>query len=228
MRKTPILAVASAAAAICSPAHAAFVVDLVESGTSVLATGSGTLDLTDLHFLAGHVGSTALLWPQGGAATFGASPAADLYGSLSGPIEFGPGDGVLPSATSGDVVGESFDGTRLLSVPAGYVSGDHLANAATYDNTSFASLGASPGVYVWSWGQGAHADTFTLNVGPTSGAVPEPAAWALLLTGFAAAGALLRRRGLMAAELSLAPPGQPLARQSHSLPPPPLGAMRRP
>jgi hypothetical protein len=67
-----------------------------------------------------------------------------------------------------------------LFVPSGYVSGSALSDSSTYDTATFASLGLTPGSYVWSWGIGADADTFTIDVGSP---IPEPASLALLATG---------------------------------------------
>lgn len=75
-------------------------------------------------------------------------------------------------------------------MPADYTSGDPLADAATFVNATFASLGATPGVYVWNLRSGGVTiDTFTLQVG----AVPEPASGLLLSLPIAAA-LFLRRR----------------------------------
>jgi hypothetical protein len=75
-----------------------------------------------------------------------------------------------------------------LVVPSGYVSGSLLSDTATYINQTFASLGAIPGTYLWTWGSGASDDTFTLQIGPVA-AVPEPSS--LLLLGIALAGLML-------------------------------------
>jgi hypothetical protein len=66
------------------------------------------------------------------------------------------------------------------------MSGDPLSDTSTYDNATFASLGATPGTYTWTWGSGAHADSFTLQIG--AAAVPEPSTWAMMLLGFAGLG----------------------------------------
>ena len=66
-------------------------------------------------------------------------------------------------------------------------SGDSLSGSATYAFETFASIGLTPGTYVWSWGSGGSADSLTLNI------VPEPTAVFLLATGLAALAWRLRR-----------------------------------
>jgi hypothetical protein len=67
-------------------------------------------------------------------------------------------------------------------VPSGYVSGNLLSSTSTWDNATFTSLGVTPGTVVWTWGSGAHADSFTLQIGPTT-ATPEPTSLTLLGLG---------------------------------------------
>jgi len=57
-----------------------------------------------------------------------------------------------------------------------------------YFDVTLAGLGATPGTYVYTWGSGRTADSFTINIG----VVPEPVSLAML--GVPAAIALLRRR----------------------------------
>jgi PEP-CTERM motif len=67
-----------------------------------------------------------------------------------------------------------------------YVSGSPLSETSTYLGATFASLGVTPGQYVYTWGSGDHADSFTINIGASP--VPEPSTWAMMLIGFAGLG----------------------------------------
>jgi hypothetical protein len=189
---------------LCTPsARAAFVVDLTQEGSNVVATGSGTLDLAALSRLS--TGSTpAQLAPAESFAYTGpavATPVA-VYGFFTGPQSFGEQNIlVFASSGSGDLVG--INGVGMFSslvVPASYVSGGLLSDSSTYDNATFASLGVTPGTHEWTWGSGANADSFTLQIGPAS-AIPEPSTWAMMLLGFAGLGgyAALRRKGAVPA-----------------------------
>ena len=93
--------------------------------------------------------------------------------------------------SSGDFVG--IDGhTGELLVPEGYVSGTALSDTATYDGTTLASFGVTPGTYVWTWGTGLANQNFTLQIGPAG--VPDGGSTVSLL-GFALLGlATLRRK----------------------------------
>jgi len=62
---------------------------------------------------------------------------------------------------------------RFLTVPAGYVSGTALSGSATYSGETLASLGVTPGTYVWMWGTGANQN-FTLQIPPFP-PLPPPA-----------------------------------------------------
>ena len=44
----------------------------------------------------------------------------------------------------------------------GYVSGAALSDSMTFNNATFASLGVTPGTYVWSWRHGLPNQNFTL------------------------------------------------------------------
>ena len=178
--------------AITTSAKAAFILKYEEVGTDVVGKGSGFLDVTGLTFFGSTSGLCTNIGPAEAVACVGPdlSPLIDTYrGSIGGPSNFGPGL-VSPrfSSGSGDLVALSllFDD---IDEPAGSVSTSFLSGDITFANSSFQSIGMTPGTYVWSWGSGMHADTFTVQVG-----VPEPSSWALLLAGFGALGLVGYRR----------------------------------
>ena len=48
-------------------------------------------------------------------------------------------------------------------MPQGYISGAALSDSMTFNNATFASLGVTPGTYVWTWGTGLPNQNFTLH-----------------------------------------------------------------
>jgi hypothetical protein len=189
VRNAAVGAATLALAAGLSPsAQSAYTVTFVQQGPNVVAAGSGSFDLTDLTPAVG-IGTNALVRPADGDVMTGAGGVTDGYGDIAGPLAFGSGGLIFADSGSGDFVGVLFGG--LLEVPTGYSSGP-LTDTATYDNQTFASLGVTPGTYVWTWGTGAHADSFTLQIGPA--AAPEPASLTVLAMGLAGLGMALRTR----------------------------------
>ena len=78
-------------------------------------------------------------------------------------------------------------------MPQGYVSGTALSNSMTFNNATLASLGVTPGSYVWSWGAGLPNQNFTLQIGPAG--VPDGGSTVSLL-GCALLGLAAVRRKL--------------------------------
>jgi hypothetical protein len=180
---------------IAAPAQAAYIVKLEQVGSNVVATGSGSFDTLGLSAPNPGLAST-FVQPIFGSIYTG--PPSDqvldtVYSGFTGPLSFGNGTGSpTPDSGSGDTVGISgTDGQ--LNVPSGYVSGNQLSSTSTWLNQTLATLGATPGTYVWTWGGIGDTGTFTLIVGETASpgpiTVPEPASTALL--GVAIAGLLL-------------------------------------
>src|SRR6266576_6039781 len=148
----------------------AYSVTLEQVGSDVVATGSGPLDLTGLTLVVTYASLPAQIFPDLGQIVTGSGGATDGYqGSISGPTSFGGVFFTFASSGSGDSVG-IFRDTSTLLVPSGYVSGTALSDSATYSNATFASLGVTPGTYVWTWGAGANQN-FTLDV--VAPAVPD-------------------------------------------------------
>jgi hypothetical protein len=185
-------------AACALPARAIVIVNATESGGNVVFAGGGTFNLTDLSLLT-PADVTAGINPSLSIAFFGTNPGTSLpvdfyFGGIIEPGPFGPGGGSTADLGSGDRFGVF--GPDLV-VPAGYNSGDLLNGSSTFTGATFASLGVTPGTYIWSWGleEEGTADSFILNIGGTSAAVPESGSTALSMLLALGALALLGRFG---------------------------------
>ena len=183
-------------------AQAAYTITLRQVGPDVVATGSGSFSLAGLGTPVSSVVGGFML-PAMASVGVGPVPpmsSVDVYmAPMSGPADFGTG--AVPSfANSGSGAPTGINGTAgAIGVPMGYVANTPLGtSAATWTGQTFASLGVTPGTYVWTWGSGPTADSFTLIVGGASN-IPTLSEWgavslaaALGLLGFAT---LRRRRG---------------------------------
>jgi len=178
MRLFPLLAVLIGP----SLANAALVITAEEVGTDLLVNASGTIDLSALTFDSSGNGAGTISPSSGNVLLGPVFVGYDQYSGISGPSSFGPGFGPgFPTTGSGGLVGV-LGSNGFLRVPSGYSSGDSISSAAmTYDNSSLASLGITPGNYVWNWGAGTTADSLTFQAG--SGVVPAPPTLALLGLG---------------------------------------------
>ena len=97
----------------------------------------------------------------------------------------------LADTGTGDFVGIALG--EFLSVPLGYLSGAPLSDSMTFNNATFASLGVTPGTYMWTWGAGLPNQNFTLIIGGAG--VPDGGSTVSLL-GFALFGLVALRRKL--------------------------------
>jgi hypothetical protein len=164
--------------------HAAYVVDLGQVGSNVVATGSGSFDFLDITFTGFNSPLSVGINPSAGYLAIGnATNYGDNYVPISGPTSFGSGGFTAADSTTGTVSGID-GGAGIVIVPPGYPVNGPITAAAVWDNTTLASLGVNRGTYVWTWGSGANADSFILNV---SG-IPELSTWAMMIAGFAGLG----------------------------------------
>jgi hypothetical protein len=170
------------AAATDSARASTFVVNIDQIGPNVVATGSGSVDLTGLTFnnfafLPGIViPNVADLLV--GPATLG---NVDVYAGVTGPSSFGPGGFTFASSGTGDLVGVS--GGLGVAVPAGYMSGNPMSASMTFLGATFGSLGLTPGTYTSTWDT---TDSFVINIGTSPPETPLPAALRLFATGLGA------------------------------------------
>ena len=145
------------------PAQAGYTVTLMQVGTDVVATGSGAIDLNGLTFVgSGDDFNPAIDPPLGIIATGPFASSVDVYQGFTGPTDFGSGPGAPANTATGDFVEISGVGLQLF-VPLNYVSGAALSDSMTFNNATLASLGVTPGTYVWTWGIGPNQN-FTLQI----------------------------------------------------------------
>lgn len=156
--------------ACAATANAGIVFTIQESGADVVASVSGTLDLTGLSSFPG--AQSARVQPSIAGLVVGVSASPDNYlASFTGDLPtFGSGGQTLASSSSGNLTGVEYTtfpaAALVLSLPGGYVSNDPLSGSATWLATDLATLGIDPGTYAWTLT--ANGDSITVNV------VPEP------------------------------------------------------
>jgi hypothetical protein len=177
-----------AGAANASP----YVLTLNQVGSNVVATGSGEIDLTGLFLFTTTSSNGVFVYPSFDDTITGNGSGIAIYapttGTIKGPSSYGNGGYTSANSDSGVDVGLSGLAQQLF-VPIGYVSDTALSDSATYNNTTFALLGITPGVYTWTWGTGVN-QSFTLEIGQT----PIPATLPLFATGLAGLAFCSRRR----------------------------------
>jgi hypothetical protein len=196
--KRSALAVATALglAVVSGQAKASAVIDITQVGDDVVAAASGAIDLTGLtQVLSGMILAPGFVSPADGEAVVGANGAPfDEYSGVSGPASFGPGSFAPGSSGSGGPIGVDESSFNLIGqppvliVPSGYVSGTALSGSWTFDGQTLASLGLTPGTYVYSWSPspGVPAQGPGLTVKITG--IPELSTWAMMLLGFTGLG----------------------------------------
>ena len=188
---TALVTIASAGTAVT--AQAAYIVNATEIGGNVVFEGEGSLDLTAWNFIGFSAGTTSSVEADNAILIGGvANPDVDLYGSATsyaGPTDIGPGTSrIFAQSETGDSTAIEFRG--ILFTPRDYITRSPLSGSSTYTSATFDSLGLTPGTYEWTWGSGASADSFTLNVG----AVPIPAAAWLFGSGLLGLVGVARRK----------------------------------
>ena len=147
-----------------------FTINIYESGSDVVMTASGSLNINDLTFVnnsnlgGGGIGINTATFIMGALGSF------DTYSGITTfPSSFGTGSGAGSSSSSGDIIGVIVDMVPpyFLAVPSGYTSGSQISSIQTFNNQSFSSLGLTPGTYTYTWGSGANADAINVVVGGT-------------------------------------------------------------
>jgi hypothetical protein len=173
------------------PIHADVVVYIYQSGSNVVSSYSGTIDLTGLTFDGNDGVTPAYIWGATATEVFGPTVAGEpVYLGITGPTDFGDGALTEASSSTGDTFGYGGLDQDLL-LPTGYVSGSFISGTDIWDDTTIAGLGLTPGTYNYTWGTGADG-SFALNVGIAP--VPEPSSLGLMSLVVLALVVLLRGR----------------------------------
>jgi hypothetical protein len=173
---------------ICVPGQAAVTIYMYQSGPDVVASYSGTVNLTGLT-LSGNsaCSATGRVSPSPSLICVGNSNSVDYYtGFTAMPGALGLG-GVVEEATSSTGAGIGLASlTGVIGVQAGYVSGSPLSGTSTWNGRTISNLGLTNGTYVWSW----TSDNVTLviigppsvtAISPTSG--PTAGGTSITITG---------------------------------------------
>lgn len=192
----------SATLVACATSQAAYTAYIYQNGPDVKATGSGSINFAGLG--GGGLGSaSAAVHPAVGQVSLGDGTAVRTYaGGVTGPLSIGIGGSIPANLASGHpVIIQGLGAT--ISIPSTAASGDPLSSDATWNGTTIAGLGITPGTYTWSWGAGATADSYTLHVGmappastpATIASIPTLSEWGLIgLSGLIALFGLTRVR----------------------------------
>lgn len=142
MRK--VLLAGMVALTLSGGVHAAYTITVTQVGPDVVATGNGSINLTALTPSGVNLPQPTWITPNNGIIVVGTTGTnVDVYDGLIGPNNFGAGGQTNPTSTSGTKIGWGL-GTRLV-VGTGYVSGTPSSGGATWNGTTIAALGATPG-----------------------------------------------------------------------------------
>ena len=103
--KTIALCLASASLALAAlPAQASYVIDVQQVGANVVATGSGSIDWTNLSFVGFYDPGSAAVNASAGFFVVGAPSYGDYYSGSTGPASFGSGGRKTLNLGPGDVI----------------------------------------------------------------------------------------------------------------------------
>ena len=152
-------------------------IDIVTYGAGYAQTGPAAGGGTQAIDLVGYGNGTS-----GGVSQTFATVAGQTY-KFSFDYAHNPGVGGATANVS--VNGDSFQ-----------VGSSDPANTWLHYDGSFVATGANTTLAFDNLTGGGNGGLYLDNVAVSGGAVPEPATWALMLTGFGLAGATLRRRQL--------------------------------
>ncbi|KRB35646.1 IPTL-CTERM sorting domain-containing protein [Acidovorax sp. Root70] len=179
---------ASALLCLSTQSFAAYTVYVYQSGANVVASGSGSINTTGL-VSAGPASTLPLVRSASALLYIGGTPsvftAMDMFNGVAGPTSFGASATTFNAdVTTGGLTGIIGSSNRLF-VPPGYVSGSAITSSATWNAQTLAGMSLTNGTYVWTWGAGPSADSFTVVIGspptvPSPSSIPTLSEWGLI------------------------------------------------
>jgi hypothetical protein len=188
-------AVAGALVLAAAPqaANAVVTITFSQNGTDVALTVAGDLVTTGLTRGTNLVrGNGSEILPSTARLALGSSGTLTRLTGVTGASALGTG--ALRTALS-SYTGTTFEfegAQGYIAVTGAFLSGGSFNGSGLFLNRTIAGLGLASGSYDYVWNG---ATQLTINVEPgAAAAVPEPAAWGLMLAGFGLVGAGLRAR----------------------------------
>lgn len=174
MKKLQILIVSVVLLFGVSAARAQYTISVQQVGNDVVATGSGSINLTGLNFLYNGANCNPNIQGATGIIEIGAFGSnCTGYVGVSSPGPFGGGGLVFANSGTGGHVGlaGSTNQGRIIQVPFNYVSGTPFTSSSTWTNTTIAGLGLREGFYRSTWNNGAGSLTYIIGQPATTAAV---------------------------------------------------------
>ena len=181
--------------------------EFLEVGSDVVATVTGSLDRGAGSGLTSQGGGVfqGIVSRNGSDWFLAVGPTSSVNGTAYSGLTLNSGSGqpAIPDLIGSFVSGDSGSGLIFsvsgLSIGLGvgvddsYTDGAAINSTTTWLNKSFSTLGLNTGT--WVYGYGSAGNTVTMQVGPSSGAVPEPGEWAAMgVLGAGLTGLVLRKR----------------------------------
>lgn len=179
MNTKSLITTALAAFALSSTAKAAIVINLSESGSDLVATVSGSFDLSaTLGYFSTSKGRNFIVPSFAGSSYIAFHETSiDVYNLNTAPNTFGTAGiifGVWSNLT-GTLPG--FYSNPAIGVPRGYTSGSPLSGSATIIGGSYAAYGLTPGSsFTTVFTNGNFSDSLTVEIGLSS-VIPEPSTY---------------------------------------------------
>ena len=211
MKTTPPLIALAFAAATLLPgtAKGAIVINIEQQGSDVVASYSGSIDLTGIGFnILGSANSNRMVASgpqisfQNGAANKGSLTVFGKNPWSVAPSAFGTGgsfDADSATIATGNAFGFQLQG---FFIEPAYVSGSPISGSMTFENQTLASMGIDVGTMNATFSSGDTMSVVVSGSGPAP--VPEPGTWAAaaLLVGGAAFARWRRRQAAVCCKAS--------------------------